>query len=154
MATPKRMKPAERSNKARIDTVPRGSASRGSSCRRSTVTRERLAEAEEPVRAAAGGDREAVLLKRVVHFSEPGTGANRCHASRDRHRAHGRYVDEEPFRRGAPGEAVAPAPDRRVQPGSPRERDRFGDVFGGSAQHDSSRSGAWNRAMAGLRTDS
>src|SRR6266542_2264159 len=34
--------------------------------------------------AAAGGDGAAMLGQRVVETSEPHTGANRCHAARDR----------------------------------------------------------------------
>jgi hypothetical protein len=47
---------------------------------------------------AAGGDGQAMGGQRVVELVEPHAGADGRHVLRDRHRAHGRDVEDDPRR--------------------------------------------------------
>jgi hypothetical protein len=94
-------------------------------------------EARDPDgRPAAGGDGETVLIQCIVQITQARPGTNSRHVAGDRHRAHRTDVDDNPFRRGVPWEAVSPAPDRRAQPRAPSEANRLGDIFRGLATDD------------------
>ena len=91
------------------------------------------------VRAAAGCDRRAALVQRVVDLAEPRPRAHAGDAAGDRHGAHRPDVHDDPRGRRAPREAVAAAADRDLDPRPARERDRLRDVLGVAAEHDGPR---------------
>jgi hypothetical protein len=91
-------------------------------------------EAGDPDRGtAAGGDGQAMGGQRVVEVAEPHAGTDGRHLARDRHRAHGRDVQDDPVGRGPAGDRVPAAPDRRPQAQRARDGEGRGDVHGGHA---------------------
>ncbi len=104
-------------------------------------------------RPAAGGDREAALVERVVDVDEQRAGADGREPVGDRDRAHRGDVDDDPRRRGAPGEAVAAAAHRRRQARGARKGDRGDDVRGVAQRTTALGITSSKRAIAGLRTD-
>src|SRR6266540_484921 len=87
-------------------------------------------------RTGAGGDRQVMLLQGLVHLAQPCAGTDPRQATRNRHRAHRRDVDDDPSGRGVPGEGVPSASHRVRQAVTACERDRCGDVVGTRAQRD------------------
>lgn len=64
-----------------------------------------------------------MFAQRAVDVTQACAGADRGDLARNRHRVHGRDVDDDPVARRAPGEAVPSAPRRRVLPNrTARER--------------------------------
>jgi hypothetical protein len=89
---------------------------------------------------AAGGDGQAMGGQRIVEVAEPHAGADGCNLARERHRAHGREVEDDPLGRGPAGDRVPAAADRRRQAEPARDGKGRGDVCGGRASHDGRRS--------------
>jgi hypothetical protein len=85
---------------------------------------------------AAGGDGPAVLGQRVIEVAEPHARADGRHLARERHRAHGCHVQDDPVGRGVTGDRVPAAADRRRQAQLARNGERGGDVRGGRAADD------------------
>jgi hypothetical protein len=97
-------------------------------------------EAGDPDRGTtAGGDGQAMGGQRVVELAEPHAGTDGRHLARDRHRAHGRDVENDPFGRGPAGDRVPTAPDRRRQAQPARDGEGRGDIGGSRAADDSRR---------------
>jgi hypothetical protein len=83
-------------------------------------------EAGDPDRRpAAGRDRHAGRVERVVQPLQPRAGPDRRHRSRQRHVRQRRHVDHDPVGGGPAGEAVAAAARHRVQVVPARERERL-----------------------------
>jgi hypothetical protein len=88
---------------------------------------------------AAGGAGQAVLGQRIVERAEPHAGTDGGHVPRDRHRAHGHDVEDDPVGRGPAGNRVPAAPDRCPLAQPAGDGERRGDVRGGRAQDDGRR---------------
>ena len=148
VTTPKRPLPAPRSAQKRsacscsLHVIVRPSAQHDLGGQQ-LVAQQPVAAAQDPqpaaerepgdadVRAAAGRDRDAVRVERVVDRAEPRARPDRRGAVVDAHGAHRRDVDHDALRRRAAGEAVAAAArrgraGRRGAPAraSPRRRPR------------------------------
>jgi hypothetical protein len=97
-------------------------------------------EAGDPDRGtAAGGNGQAMGGQRVIELAEPHAGTHGRHVPRDRHRAHGPGVEDNPVGRGPPGNRVPAVPDHRRQAKPTRDGKGRGYVRGGRAQDDGRR---------------
>ena len=87
-------------------------------------------------RAAAGGDRDAVRLQRVVDVAQPRPGADRRDASPSETASIGLTSMRIPRVEERPAKQWPPERTARSQAGAAGEGDRLGDVGGRGAAHD------------------